>query len=137
VVEARLRASEADRTLELFDEVFGPNRENKDEIRGTLQQIVDQYRKEIGARVVNGFELRRFVRNRPNSQYEAFRLLERLDALFRHHRRLGLAPGEYHSIQQDWLEDVRPEGISIEELSETIHPSRYVRGSDILDIFGD
>ena len=28
------------------------------------------------------------------------------------------------------------EGIGLDELSEAIFPSRYVRGSDILDIFG-
>jgi hypothetical protein len=33
--------------------------------------------------------------------------------------------------------DIKPEGITIEELAEAVRPSRYVRGSDVLDIFGD
>jgi len=67
---------------------------------------------------------------------EAYTTLEDLDALFRYHRRLGLSPGEFKRIQHGWLEKIRPEGIEVEELAETVHPSRYVRGSDILDIFG-
>ncbi len=31
----------------------------------------------------------------------------------------------------------KPEGITLDELSQTIFPSRYVRGSDILDVFGE
>ena len=45
--------------------------------------------------------------------------------------------GEFRAIQARWLTAIQPEGITLDELSEAIHPSRYVRGSDILDIFGD
>jgi len=85
---------------------------------------------------VIGFELRRFVKNRPSTLYDAYQTLEQLDELFRFHRRLGLSPGEYRPIQQEWLRQIQPDGITLDELSEAIHPSRYVRGSDILDIFG-
>ena len=64
------------------------------------------------------------------------RLDDELDQLFRYHRRLGLSPGEFRSIQAEWLAQIQPEGITLDEFSEAIHPSRYVRGSDILDIFG-
>ena len=64
-------------------------------------------------------------------------MLQSLDALFRHHRRSGLTPTEYGPIQYGWLETVLPDGISVRELSEFVHPSRYVRGSDVLDVFGD
>ena len=30
----------------------------------------------------------------------------------------------------------KEEAVTLDELSEAIHPSRYARGSDILDIFG-
>ena len=67
----------------------------------------------------------------------ADRLLEDLDILFALHRGLGLTPGEYRPIQARWLEAIRPEGITTQELAEAIQPSRYVRGSDVLDIFGE
>ena len=50
---------------------------------------------------------------------------------------LGLAPREFTQIQHEWLKLVLPHGISVEELGQAIHPSRFVRGSDVLDIFGD
>ena len=101
-----------------------------------MQNALDQYLETQRAQRVVGFELRRFVKNRPSTLIEAYTTLEDLDALFRYHRRLGLSPGEFKRIQRGWLEKVKPEGIAIEELAETVHPSRYVRGSDILDIFG-
>ena len=64
-------------------------------------------------------------------------ILELLDDLFSLHRQLGLTPGEYKPIQEKWLEQIQPEGITTSELSEAIHPSRFIRGSDILDIFGE
>jgi hypothetical protein len=50
---------------------------------------------------------------------------------------MGLAPGEYRPIQQAWLRFLKPDGMTVDELGEAIRPSRYVRGSDVLDIFGD
>ena len=94
-------------------------------------------RRDTGVRRVIGFELRRYLNNRPSTQFQAYRALQDLDALFGHHRRSGLTPAEYRSIQRSWLQDIKPEGITLEELAELIHPSRYVRGSDVLDIFGD
>ena len=76
------------------------------------------------------------MKNRPSSLLEAYSTLEALDSLFRYHRRLGLSPGEYRRIQREWLREIQPDGITLDELAEAIHPSRYVRGSDILDIFG-
>ena len=84
-----------------------------------------------------GFEFRRYVNNRPSTQFEAYRTLQGLAALFRHHRRSGLTPAEYRGIQKTWIEDIKPEGIGLGELAEAIHPSRYVRGSDVLDVFGE
>ena len=101
-----------------------------------LQLALDRYLEETRSRRVIGFELRRFVKNRPSTLIEAYDTLESLDELFRYHRRLGLSPGEYRTIQREWLREIQPDGITLDELSETIHPSRYVRGSDILDIFG-
>ena len=98
---------------------------------------VDQYKTRTGSQRVVGFELRRFVKNRPSSLYEAHQLLEDLDSLFAQHRDLGLTPGEYRPIQARWLRAIRPEGITTRELAEAVQPSRYVRGSDVLDIFGD
>ena len=77
------------------------------------------------------------MKNRPSSLFDAYQVFEDLDALFAHHRALGLTPGEYRPIQAAWLEQIRPEGITIDELAEAVHPSRYVRGTDILEIFGD
>ena len=88
-------------------------------------------------RRVVGFEFRRYVKNRPSSQFAAHQALEELDRLFRNHRNSGLARSEYREVQSRWLEAILPVGIDRDELSEAIHPSRYVRGSDILDIFGD
>ena len=88
-------------------------------------------------RRVLGFELRRFVKNRPSTQFEAYRLLESLDDLFSAHRRSGLVPGEYAPIQRAWVEAITPDGITPDELMEAIYPTRYVRGSDVLDVFGD
>jgi len=76
------------------------------------------------------------VKNRPSTLFDAYRTLQSLERLFRYHRRLGLSPGEYRPIQAEWLRQIQPEGITLDELAETVHPSRYVRGSDILDIFG-
>ncbi len=136
VTDSRLDARDAALAIELYEELFGPEDDLTDRVREVLQAAVDRYLEQTRARRVIGFELRRFVKNRPSTMLEAFKTLESLDALFRYHRRLGLSPGEFRSIQNGWLRRIQPDGITLEELSEAIHPSRYVRGSDILDIFG-
>jgi len=136
VTLARLDADFADEAIALYEELFGREGERSGEVREILQEALDRYLANTRARRVVGFELRRFVKNRPSTLLEAYRTLESLDALFRSHRRLGLSPGEFRRIQESWLRRIQPDGITLDELSETIHPSRYVRGSDILDIFG-
>ena len=133
----RLDGEGAKRAVDLFEEIFGPAGGNVEHLRRVLQRAVDQYKRRTGARRVVGFELRRFVKNRPSSLYEAHQLLEDLDALFAQHRDLGLTPGEYRPIQARWLNAIRPDGVTTRELAEAVQPSRYVRGSDVLDIFGD
>ncbi len=136
VTDARLDAADTEDAIRLYEELFGPDGARAGEVRATLQEALDQYLETTRARRVIGFELRRFVKNRPSTLLQAYQTLDRLDTLFRYHRRLGLSPGEYRRIQTGWLEQIQPDGITIDELSEAIHPSRYVRGSDILDIFG-
>ncbi|MEE8164918.1 MAG: hypothetical protein V3T64_05065, partial [Myxococcota bacterium] len=136
VTESRLDSRDAALAIELYEELFGLEDDLTDRIREVLQAAVDRYLEQTRARRVIGFELRRFVKNRPSTMLESFKTLESLDRLFRYHRRLGLSPGEFRSIQSGWLRRIQPDGITLEELSEAIHPSRYVRGSDILDIFG-
>jgi hypothetical protein len=137
VGEARVSGRTAARAHTLYREIFGRGNANAEQLRGTLQVVVDQYVRSTGARRVMGFELRRYVKNRPSSRYEAFKVLEDLDLLFALHRDLGLTPGEYRPIQHRWLEAIKPEGITTAQLAEAVRPSRYVRGSDVLDIFGD
>ena len=136
VTKSRLDARDADAAIELYQKLFGPEGERVGDVREVLQSALDRYLEETRARRVIGFELRRFVKNRPSTLIEAYQTLESLDTLFRYHRRLGLSPGEFREIQLEWLKEIQPQGISLDELSEAIHPSRYVRGSDILDIFG-
>ena len=136
VTEARLDARDSEKAIGLYGRLFGEHDERADHVRSVLQNALDQYREIHRAQRVVGFELRRFVKNRPSTLIEAYTTLEELDTLFRYHRRLGLSPGEYKRIQRGWLAKIQPEGIEVDELAETIHPSRYVRGSDILDIFG-
>ncbi|MAG31092.1 MAG: hypothetical protein CL908_09410 [Deltaproteobacteria bacterium] len=136
VTDARLDAKDAELAIELYEELFGPDGLRANEVREVLQNALDSYLETTRARRVVGFELRRFVKNRPSSLLEAYGTLESLDSLFRYHRRLGLSPGEFRRIQRSWLVAIQPDGIPLDELAETIHPSRYVRGSDILDIFG-
>jgi hypothetical protein len=136
VTIARLNADFADDAIAVYEELFGLEQERTDEVREILQGALDLYLATTRARRVVGFELRRFVKNRPSTLLEAYRTLELLDDLFRYHRRLGLSPGEFRIIQDDWLRQIQPDGITLDELAEAIHPSRYVRGSDILDIFG-
>jgi filamentous hemagglutinin family protein len=136
VTETRLDEKDAEAAIALYEDLFGPDGELAENVRYTLQTALDTYLETTRARRVVGFELRRFVKNRPNSLLEAYTTLDSLDALFRYHRRLGLSPGEFRKIQREWLAEIQPDGISLDELSEAIHPSRYVRGSDILDIFG-
>ena len=133
----RLDGEGAKRAVDLFEQIFGADGGNVDHLRRVLQVAVDQYKTRTGSQRVVGFELRRFVKNRPSSLYEAHQLLEDLDSLFAQHRDLGLTPGEYRPIQARWLRAIRPEGITTRELAEAVQPSRYVRGSDVLDIFGD
>ena len=136
VTLARLDADYADEALALYQGLFGFEGERTGEVREILQEALDLYLANTRARRVVGFELRRFVKNRPSTLLEAYRKLESLDDLFRAHRRLGLSPGEFRRIQNSWLRQIQPDGITLDELAEAIHPSRYVRGSDILDIFG-
>ncbi len=137
VVEARIRADDAQRALGLFQSTFGSDDENTDRLRRVFQAALDDYRRTTGARSVIGFEFRRYIKNRPSSQFEAYTALGSLDALFRYHRRSGPSAAEYRRIQRDWLLGIVPYGISLDEFAEVIYPSRYVRGSDVLDIFGD
>ena len=62
---------------------------------------------------------------RPNTEFEAFRYLNRLDLLFRRLWLLGLSPGEYEPIENPWLEAIAPTGISRGELKEAIFPTRF------------
>jgi len=136
VTASRLNPKDSEQAIALYESLFGPDGESAPEVQATLQGALDRYLQTTRSRRVVGFELRRFIRNRPSTLLEAYTTLDQLDALFRYHRRLGLSRGEYRQIQLGWLEAIQPEGISLDELSEAIHPSRYVRGSDILDIFG-
>ncbi len=136
VTAARIDAEDAEVAIALYEELFGEEGKNAGQIRSVLQEALDRYLENSRARRVVGFELRRFVKNRPSTLLEAYTTLDSLDTLFRYHRRLGLSPGEYRGIQRSWLRQIQPDGITLDELSEAIHPSRYVRGSDILDIFG-
>ncbi len=136
VTSARLDADDAELAIALHHSLFGAEGERAGEVRSVLQDALDRYLETTRARRVIGFELRRFVKNRPSTLLDAYATLDQLDALFRYHRRLGLSPGEYRQIQARWLASIQPQGITLDELSEAIHPSRYVRGSDILDIFG-
>lgn len=137
VSEARINGEEAEHAVAILKQLFGPRESRATWVRDVLQNALDQYRRTTGARRVVGFELRRYVKNRPSSLYQAHKVLEDLDKLFAMHRGLGLTPGEYRPIQKRWLALIKPEGITTSELAETIQPSRYVRGSDVLDIFGD
>ena len=137
VAAQRLDGEEAKQAVLLFERIFSADGGNVPHLRRVLQRAVDEYVHHTGARRVVGFELRRYVKNRPSSLYQAHRLLDDLDSLFAYHRGLGLTPGEYRPIQARWLAAIRPEGITTRELAEAVQPSRYVRGSDVLDIFGD
>ena len=137
VSEARLLPSESQDALMAYQRVLGPERVNAPRIREILQASLDQYRSVTGARRVVGFEFRRYIMNRPSSQFAAYQALQELDSLFRNQRTSGLAPSEFSHIQNPWLKEILPEGITADELSQTIFPSRYVRGSDILDVFGE
>jgi hypothetical protein len=137
VVSTRLMADMTGEAARSYDRLFGRNGENAPRIREILQGALDHYRRETRARRVVGFEFRRYVKNRPSSEFEAHQALLELDRLFRSHRNSGLSREEYREIQASWLASIQPDGITTEELAEAIHPSRYVRGSDILDIFGD
>jgi hypothetical protein len=137
VSDARIEGTEAARAVALLNDLLGPRRGRALRVRTALQNALDQYLRTSGARRVVGFELRRFVKNRPSSLFAAYKALEDLDLLFALHRGLGLTPGEYRPIQASWLKAIRPEGITTRELAEAIQPSRYVRGSDVLDIFGE
>ena len=137
VSEPRLVSFEIERAAQLHDEVFAPDGSRAPHVREVLQAAADDYRRSTGTRRIVGFELRRYVYNRPSSQFHAYQELQKLDSLFRHHRRSGLTPTEYRAVQHRWLETIRPEGITLRELAEFVHPSRYVRGSDVLDVFGD
>jgi hypothetical protein len=137
VASARLEGENAERTIELYERLFSPEEGRAKWLKQVLQDALDDYIRTTGAQRVVGFELRRYVKNRPNSRFQAYKALEDLDVLFAYHRDLGLTPGEYRPIQHEWLEAIKPEGISLVELGEAIRPSHYVRGSDVLDIFGE
>ncbi|MFP6580383.1 MAG: hypothetical protein VCC02_11370, partial [Myxococcota bacterium] len=133
----RILSHDAQLALEAYRRVLGPHRENAPQIRKVLTKALQDYRSLTGARRVVGFEFRRYIKNRPNSQFEAYRALEDLDALFLHQRRSGLAPAEFEHVQHAWLEEIAPDDITPAELSQAIFPSRYVRGSEILDVYGE
>jgi len=137
VAAPRLDAGRTGEADELFSRLFGADMERADQIRTTLGRAVADYREHTGAQRVLGFELRRFLRNRPSTQFEAHQLLEQLDRLFSVHRHSGLVRGEYRPIQRAWVAAIVPLGIDAGELAQAIHPSRYVRGSDVLDVFGE
>ncbi len=137
VSEARILPSDADRALAAYRRVLGPRRENAERIREVLQAALDDYRSLTGARRVVGFEFRRYLKNRPSSQFEAYVALQELDSLFLHQRRSGLVASEFQHVQEAWLEEITPDGITPAELSQAIFPSRYVRGSEILDVYGE
>jgi hypothetical protein len=137
VSEARLLPNESQDALMAYQRVLGPGRVNAPRIREILQASLDQYRSVTGARRVVGFEFRRYIMYRPSSQFAAYQALQELDSLFRNQRTSGLVPSEFSHIQNPWLVEILPEGITSDELSQTIFPSRYVRGSDILDVFGE
>jgi len=137
VSQIRLIPDAVSASVAMYHDALGLQLEFALPIRAIFQQALDDYRALTGARRVVGFEFRRYLRNRPNSQFEAYQALEKLDALFRNHRRSGLVPAEFARIQHKWLLAIQPEGITLDELSQTIFPSRYVRGSDILDVFGE
>jgi hypothetical protein len=133
----RLDLENAERALELHRQVLGEDYANAPRIREQLSGAILAYRRSTGASRVVGFELRRWLYNRPATQFDAYRALQQLDQLFSAHRRTGLAPSEYEGTQREWLEAIAPEGISIDELAQAVHPTHYIRGSDILDIFGE
>lgn len=137
VVSPRLLADRTEEAARSYRRLFGERGENAPKIRQVLQEALDDYRRETRARRIVGFEFRRYVKNRPSGQFAAHQALLELDNLFHNHRNTGLSRAEYRRIQATWLRQIKPEGITVDELSEAIHPSRYVRGSDILDIFGD
>ncbi|MDP6978594.1 MAG: hypothetical protein QF570_08320 [Myxococcota bacterium] len=137
VSTSRILARDAREVSDRYLRLFGKDEEKADAVREVLQSALDDYLTDSGARRVLGFEFRRYLRNRPSSQFDAYLALEDLDALFSYHRKLGLTPGEYSRIQLRWLATIKPEGISLEQFAEAVHPSRFVRGSDILDVFGD
>ena len=130
-------AKDTDAVGDRFERLFGGDGSRTQQVGRALQQALDGYRLTTGTRRVLGFEFRRYLRNRPSSQFDAYRALEDLDALFSYHRNLGLTPGEYKRIQRRWLEEIKPDGISLDQFAEAIHPSRFVRGSDILELFGN
>ncbi|MBW2389561.1 MAG: hypothetical protein JRG89_14145, partial [Deltaproteobacteria bacterium] len=134
---SRILAKDAESVAARYIRLFGEDDSRTDEVKRALTVALDDYRLTSGTRRVLGFEFRRFLRNRPSSQFDAYLALEDLDVLFSYHRNLGLTPGEYNRIQLRWLASIKPDGISLEELAEAVHPSRFIRGSDILDIFGE
>ncbi|MGH0037703.1 MAG: filamentous hemagglutinin N-terminal domain-containing protein [Myxococcota bacterium] len=137
VASERLMADSTEAAALSYHRLFGERGDHAARIREVLQGALDDYRRDTRARRIVGFEFRRYVKNRPSGQFEAHQALLELDRLFHNHRNSGLSREEYRRIQARWLEAIKPEGITRDELSEAIHPSRYVRGSDILDIFGD
>jgi len=133
---SRVIVNDAKEVASRYERLFGAEGENAERVKATLSSALDRFRETNGSRRVLGFEFRRYVRNRPSSQLDAYVALEALDTLFSYHRNLGLTPGEYNRVQRRWLESIKPEGLSVEELAEAVHPSRFIRGSDILDVFG-
>ena len=90
VTESRLNPTDAEAAIALYESLFGPDGERTAEVQAVLQDALDLYRTQTRARRIVGFELRRFVKNRPSTLLEAYSTLDQLDALFRYHRRLGL-----------------------------------------------
>jgi hypothetical protein len=134
---SRVLTKDTEEVVARFDRLFGGDGSRTAKVGQALQKALDGYRLTSGTRRVLGFEFRRYLRNRPSSKFDAYQALEDLDLLFSYHRNLGLTPGEYKRIQRRWLAKIKPDGISLEQFAEAIHPSRFVRGSDILELFGN
>ena len=110
---------------QIFRKVFGPDGSNAPQVRAAFAEALGRFERQSVSPIITGFEFRRFVRERLNTEFEAFRYLNRLDLLFRHLRLLGLPPSEYEPIEDRWLEAITPRRITREELKEAIFPTRF------------
>ena len=90
---SRLEGKNAERTVDLYERLFSPEEGRAGWLRHVLQEALDDYVRNTGARRVVGFELRRYVKNRPSSRFEAYRALEDLDVFSR------IGPTDYIKAQ--------------------------------------